>query len=287
VAEHSPYSLSRRFVALSCLRGTLLRAVVLLSLSMCGGEPAEFRMIRLARPAGLSPQVLHAEPADPTDWPATLVFRTPAVLGCTSTIVGEHVVLTAAHCFNKKQQKGVVSLDYGDLSLTCDQDPAYSPGKSSDFALCYSPQVFQNVLGENLALAAEVPEGSFTVTLIGYGCTTADGADKDFGSLYLGAADVDITPGQSVKTAESFMTRGGAAVCSGDSGGGAYLGGAKSPRSIVGINARGDLDSYSLIVTTYSSGFVDWAKKWAGGKNVAICGLTANAKGCARTQLPK
>ena len=43
------------------------------------------------------PELLNGKPADPKIWPVNLQFQSAGGF-CTSTIIGEKVVLTAGHC---------------------------------------------------------------------------------------------------------------------------------------------------------------------------------------------
>lgn len=231
--------------------------------------------------AGPAPQVLGlgANPADRAKWPATLVFRNALGGGCTATMVGPRAILTAAHCIDDGAQ-GSVEVGNTSVTVTCRHHPAYPGDISADFALCLTAAELRRPDQgfERLHVEAGAPSVRDTIILLGYGCLTETGADRNFGALYEGTATVDATPGRDLY----FITRGGAAVCFGDSGGGAYraVNASGTVRRLLGVNSRGDISRYSWISSTATAGFRDWASGWANQNGVAICGLSAGATGC-------
>src|SRR5688572_32627636 len=77
----------------------LLAATLLVSTSSLGlaANPV-FTMKAPTLDANPQVQIIGGRKADPAQWPATFVFANPAGGGCTSTAVGEHTIITAAHC---------------------------------------------------------------------------------------------------------------------------------------------------------------------------------------------
>lgn len=226
--------------------------------------------------------------AEPSDWPATFVFSDGGG-GCTSTAVGERVLLTAAHCVHDGAQ-GVIYREGSTIPVVCDHHPGYHDGVpnndpaweekvSPDFALCRLGADLTGVEFEWVNADPSVPEHGDLVHLLGFGCNEVGGTDGGFGVLYEGDAAVSALPaGSSYYT----TTYGGAALCFGDSGGGAYVFGnpSKTIRWLIGVNSRGDISTMSLLSTTSVGGFVAWAQDWSSTNDVEICGLGANASGC-------
>jgi len=227
-------------------------------------------------PAG---QVIGADPADPKLWPATFVFRNAEGGGCTATAVGRQAILTAAHCI-EDGAKGSIAVKGFTSEVVCRHHPSYPAETSADFALCTVAKPLPK-LGDGYEVVnatSALPAAGQDVTLLGYGCIQKGGVDKTFGVLYGGRATVH-TP---ATTNLYIVTKGGAAVCFGDSGGGAYYtvnpGG--SIRRLFGVNSRGDISKYSLLSTTANMTFRDWATKWASAANLRICGLDERAEDC-------
>jgi hypothetical protein len=220
---------------------------------------------------------------------------------CTSTLVGDRVLLTAAHCLSAPKTVGNLKLRVGEASpvttVTCDRFPGYTrnardPLTVMDFALCVLHDRVRGVNFEVISTAAQIPSPGQRVTLLGYGCQARGGRDRTFGILQVGAATVDQDP----RLVARYIGAGGAAgVCSGDSGGAAYVATTtQGGRAIVGVNSRGnfglDADSNPVALVTYisptsSTEFVGWLREWAeshnaAGTDIAVCGVHPDARGC-------
>jgi len=228
----------------------------------------------LATP-GVDIQVINGAVADPKQWPATFVFRTDEG-GCTATAIGSQVLLTAAHCVGNGQ-KGTIVAGTTTASVVCTHHSDYPARISADFALCHVDGALKKPdLGfETLSMDAAIPAKSDTVVLLGYGCRAKEGTDRQFGMLFQGDATVNQRPSAE----DWYVHTTGAAVCYGDSGGGAFT---KSGvgRRVFGVNSRGDIDKNSWLSSTAVTSFRDWASNWAKVNKVEICGLGANAATC-------
>jgi hypothetical protein len=227
----------------------------------------------------VSGQVIGGREADPALWPATFVFRNSLGAGCTATAVSGRVILLAAHCI-ANGSSGVVTLRGQDIPLTCEYHPNYPADISADFALCLTQGFLNTPSGGFETLEPEPlrPAQNESVVLLGYGCLTVGGADHNFGVLYSGDARIS-----DVRDKTGFIqTQGGAAVCFGDSGGGAYYykNASGTLRRLFAVNARGNIAQISYLARTASPTFTIWARDWAARQGVELCGLHASTLNC-------
>lgn len=251
---------------------------------------AEDEIVMRLPPAdtALDPQVIGGRIASVTDWPATLIFQIAGKGVCTSTVVGNRVILTAAHCI-PNGAKGKVDVGATPVTISCEHHPSYTPNDkdqslttSADWALCAASQDIPVSAFESISNKG--PAANDELLLLGYGCNKKGGTDGGFGFLFEGEAKVMKLPdaGGKLWKLNYVETSGGAAVCFGDSGGAAYryLDRAKRSRVLVGVNSRGDIAERSYISATYTPSFTAWAVEWSKNKKVAICGLHGDIGRC-------
>lgn len=224
-------------------------------------------------------QVIGGEPQSPANWPATYVFRNSSGGGCTATAVGPRVVLTAAHCM-KDGTIGRVKTSLGEVRISCNHHPDYRLDFTADFALCSANRDLPSPY-EVVNIAAALPTEGQEIFLLGFGCRMEGGGDKNFGQLFGGVAKVIRTLSPNTNY---IRTAGGAAVCFGDSGGGAYaFDQTGTRRKLFGINSRGDISTYSSLSATATDTFIDWATAWMSENGGGICGLAGEVVGCAQS----
>ena len=295
--------------------GHLLKKALILLL----GLPAGMSSINAAQAQGnvlmtpipqdshARPQIVGGKPAKREDWPVTLLFEF-AGSHCTSTVIGDRVVVTAAHCVDdeidgkasKTNAKAVLANTM--IDLKCYQHPRYRGsicnnvessekiiGCTADVALCLAiagsiPESAGKF--ERVRASLPGPEANDKIVLLGFGCTVAGGALSP--DLQIGDPDPVVewtsTPGASIDPKQTYKeyikVHGAAAACKGDSGGSSYTSSDLGTKEIVGITSRGNMSTDSYLVNVLDTHIVDFFKDFASKYGVTICGLDQKAKNC-------
>ncbi len=222
-----------------------------------------------------SPMLIGGKPADAADWPASVYARAGSS-ACSATLVGDRVVFMAAHCMS---DGGVVSFTAGAnaYKARCAHHPEYRGNDTADWALCLIDRPVTGVPFEAIGPGAALKVKE-TLLLSGYGCVKPGGGGGNDGIFRIGAASITSLP--SSKNYD-IVTKGGAALCFGDSGGAAYKLLAEGKRVIVGVNSRGNISTTSYLPSIAAPTFLSWAESWAkASASARICGLHSDAQGC-------
>jgi len=240
------------------------------------GVAAEFTM--QAANAEYRPEVVgpFSRDAIPMDWPSTFVFESADGTQCTATAVGARTLLTAAHCFHGSST-GTIMLGTELAQVSCERHKDYPTNAWADFSLCYAESTlaapdrgFEVINVDPAVLRVQTK-----LVIVGFGCRTPGGADRGFGRLSEGDAVVLNIDAQYVETG------GGAAICTGDSGGGVFFSaGPRAPRLVVAVASHGDLSTRSFLVVTASDIFLEWARDWCKKYGTSLCGVTSQTTPC-------
>jgi hypothetical protein len=223
----------------------------------------------------LKPTLINGLPAEPGDWPAS-VYAKMGDAACSATIVGERVLLMASHCMSEGAKVSFTA-HANNYTARCNHHPEYRRNSTADWALCLIDRPVTGVPFEVLGVNEKLTIGE-TVTLTGYGCIRPGGGGGNDGIFRIGDATVQGLPSGSTY---DVVTKGGGALCFGDSGGSAYRLHDDGNRFIFGVNSRGDIQTMSYLPSVASKSFVSWAQSWAKtNNNVKICGLHDDAASC-------
>lgn len=231
----------------------------------------------LSNPVDLSPELIGGTVADPAVWPAS-----PWIGNCSSTIIGQRVLITAAHCVSNG---GSVNFTISSTRYSgrCTHHASYRGNSTADWALCLLTQPVAGVKYESIATASEAACAvGKKVLWTGYGCQRWGGGID--GKFRVGEVSTTKCPSG---TDYDVVTRGSVALCSGDSGGGGYVQlVAPLKRLVVGINSRSNTTDTSYVSSVFNSSFRDWAKTWGDTNTVKICGVHSDATDCATGDTP-
>jgi hypothetical protein len=272
-----------------------------------GADADEFRMQSIPENFGASPKILGGTRANREDWPATLVFTSGSGERCTATVIGDQVLITAAHCV-AQTPSGQVVWNNRNVRVQCTPHPEYDDRPrfagdlpchqrvyaaeiaacTADVALCRTTGgvVFASSVGrfERVKPAPPAVVEHKKIALLGYGCIDAN--TRASGDLSTGPAEVlhSSVPGASRnpdKSFDEFIQTKGSGVCYGDSGGAGYTNSDPKSREIVGINSRGNLSNGSSLVNVKDARIAKFLTDYSSSCGALICGLDPGAKNCA------
>lgn len=253
-------------------------------------------LLLLALPAQAVDRLIGGTVVDKAFWPAS-VYASMGNSRCTATVVGEKVLLIAAHCVGNG---GTASFSAGGQSYSakCTHAPDYDRAiwemhrtaivlgqvpdielrnSTADWALCVINKPVTGVPFENVNQDPLRFKVGDELTLTGYGCLAAGGGGGgNDGKYRIGTAKIQKVPSGS---SNDIVTYGSAALCFGDSGGPAFFI-SGSNRWTVSVNSRGNIKDTSYLSSVSTVAAKAFFSDWATRNNVEICGIHSSAKGC-------
>lgn len=220
--------------------------------------------------------------ADPNDWPASMYA---AMNGgrCTSTLVGQRTLLIAAHCVDNGA-KATFRIKNVIYSSTCEHSPAYVAGNATaDWALCVVDKTVTGVEFEIVNQDNAAVKVGDEVLLTGFGCVQPGGGGGNDGTYRVGEATVTDVPNGG--DSNDIITKGGGALCFGDSGGPAFkfMDADKKTRVQISVNSRGDIRTESFLSSVSTDQAREFFKSWSKKHDQKICGVHVDALGCRGT----
>lgn len=252
-----------------------------------GEGPAFDSIGELTLPDEVQTELRGGRVADPKEWQASFYTRS-AGGSCTASIVGDRVLLTAAHCV---ANGAAVTLRKAGVTYRamCEHAPGYGSGgryaATADYALCAVDRTIPGVPAEKVNTNAGALAVSREVLLTGFGCTTDQGTGGDDGVYRIGEAKVTSLPsGEN----NDITVAGRAGLCFGDSGGPAFLVGPGAARVQISVNSRvenrsptgTDLGPSSFLSSLTSRAGATFLRDWSKRNGLRICGLDPQAATC-------
>lgn len=252
--------------------------------------------------SGETPDLIGGAPAPDRSLPH-LIYIQQGASRCSATVVSPKgaargVILTAGHC---SPNAGVISpvrtsahpQAVGDFRAVCKQAPGYTrTNYQDDFALCLADRPLPV---EPATISARRLRLNEIVMLTGFGCVIPGDIDHgrspsggNDGILRVGTARVSQVAGADSWFYTSTLRGFTAAICSGDSGSGAFEvrsaveagtgSGGEAPRPprpvLVGTNSRGNLRELSMMSAASEPNAQAFFKDWARENSARICGVT-------------
>lgn len=254
----------------------------------------------------VKPQVANGVAVDPAEWPATVISR-PS--GCTATLVGPRILLTAAHCvgnddvtfvYVKGKTRTADCKRHSKYSADYDNDrtTANWARTSADYAVCVirKDDLVTNLVFEVLG-AGPLFETKTVLRLLGFGCSGTTTDPDGYGVLRTAGAGVTQLPASSTNYIVTNWLAGGfgggfthakgGAVCPGDSGGAAYWPVGNASRRIVGLNSRTGveedgrtLNGISYLSSVLTDSAYEFLKSFSTPDSGGICGFEPSMAGC-------
>ena len=222
-----------------------------------------FSLFSSSAPAGS--RLINGTPVKAGTFPQVVRINTNGS-GCTATLVGRNVLITAAHCA-KTNDVSNFKLAGKSYQARITRSALY-PGKDHDVSL--------GVLTENIPSdinpisVGGVAEKGTALTILGYGCTQPGGTGGNDGVLRIGPSVITGFSNYDFVSKKA----GGGALCYGDSGGPAMTEN-MGRLVILGINSKGNIKDTNYNTRLDSAESQAFLTKMADEKNLEICGINA------------
>lgn len=221
------------------------------------------------------PTLINGEELDKSVWPFTVRITTGSS-GCSATVVGPKVVVTASHCGNNgaTSRFKVGSKDYSGKVIRS----SLYPNQDHDVAvIIVDTAIPKEEVKFFASIAKTAPTVGTKVYLAGYGCINPGGGGGNDGVLRGGFATVTGFSGYDIVSGKP----GEAALCFGDSGGPMFVEKTPNKPVLLGVNSKGNIRDTNYNTNLASNESKQFFAKIAQEQNVEICGVNGTSANCS------
>ncbi len=219
-------------------------------------------------------RIINGKEVEPGTYKEVVNIRTGSS-GCTATIIGPRVILTAAHCA-KGGESSEFTVEGIKYSAKITQSSQYS-SKDHDIALGVTANEIKGIEYATVINKVDVAKAGIGINLLGFGCTQPGGGGGNDGKLRIGSTAIVNFSGFDMVSRMS----NGAALCYGDSGGPAFL--VENGKNILlGVNSKGNIYDTNYNTRLDIKESQDFFQSFISSNNVEICGIN---KDCSKNPI--
>jgi secreted trypsin-like serine protease len=202
---------------------------------------------------------------DKKDYPHIVLIKSNSGGRCTATIVGERAILTAAHCAGTNATVSFTTK--GKTYKAKITRSKYYNSRDHDLSIGVTTEAIEDV--EPASIGGEAIKNE-KIRIFGYGCRRPGGSDGMDGNLRTGEAT--ITGYSNL----DMVSRKGAALCYGDSGGPAFQELEDGTMVLLGVNSKGNIRDTNYNTRTDLELSKDFFEQVADDNQIDICGVNVN-----------
>jgi hypothetical protein len=213
---------------------------------------------------GFDARLIDGVEVDKNDYPAIIRIRSGGS-SCTATVIGPRVILTAAHC--ARTNSYVTFQTKGKNYRAKIKRAWFYPYRDHDLAIGITSNTIEGVQPYSIGGKAKVGE---KLEIYGYGCTRPGGGGGNDGILRAGSATITGFSGYDM------VSKNGAALCFGDSGGPSFHVGQDGQYYVLGVNSKGNIKDTNYNARTdldKSQSFFENSTRYY---KIDICGINLN-----------